>query len=263
MTEEKQNEMAVWEPSKFEGSDLLPTQLVHPMDTTGRENIESEDLLLPQLKVLQGTSDEVSQEMDGAKPGIFWHTAALEPIEPPVRVLAFHQFYSRALLPNEKDPGYQGLEQCISRDAQQGSVYGLCAACPHKEWRGDDGKKPPLCSKSINFAVMTVYGPAIIRFAKTSFKAGRNLLSTWGMSPWPLFAHPLILSVQKASAMVDGRTQTFYTLAGKFAMRETVPAPAQGAAKQMYEQISSAHEQGRLGSTEDEKGTGFDDIPIG
>lgn len=239
-------DIQVWTPSKFDGSDLLPVAAAsREIDTIGRQNVEKEDLILPTLKILQGSSEEVKQGVDGARAGLFWLTGFEEAFEPPIRVLAVAHTKSRTLFPKAGRPEHAGLEECRSRDGKMGDRYGECDLCPHKEW-DNENRRPPACSESHNFTVLTPFGPAIMRFQRTSIKAARKLLSSWTFGGEPLWAHPLVISTSVRTDKVDGRDSTTHVMETKWAMRESVPPAAQALARQLYEQITQAHASGKF-----------------
>lgn len=245
MTAEK-NEVAVWKPSEFNGSDLLPTMLgANKVDKIGRENIEVEDLILPSIKLLQGSSEEVKQGIEGARAGLFWLSGAEEPFKPPLRVLACAYTKSRSLFPKEDRAEHAGLEECVSRDGMVGSHYGECASCPYKDWDNSTGR-PPACSESHNFTVLTPLGPAVMRMSRTSAKAAKKLLTAWSMSTDPLWAHPLVISTTVRTDKVNGRDSTTHVMETKWLQRETVPPHVQEAARAIHEQVKQAHERGKF-----------------
>lgn len=51
----------------------LPAYLQEMQGQVGEDNFDESDLVMPRIKLLQGTSAEV-QTHDDAKPGVFWHT---------------------------------------------------------------------------------------------------------------------------------------------------------------------------------------------
>jgi len=245
----------VWTPSPFEGSDLLPVNIadVPKTDLRGREHVEVEDLILPQLQLLQGQSDAVtSGDVEGATPGKFYLTSTQEVVEGPIRVLLCAHTKSRALFPKD-GPAFAGVEKCISKNGVTGSVYGSCDACKHRSWR--DGNLPPLCSESHNFVALTPFGPAVMRFARTSFKTARMFLTSWTLTPKPLWAHPTVVFAKKDSKEVGGKMTTFYKMEMRWLQKETIPPAAQDAAAAVHDQVSAAHEAGKFGSEGDE----FDD----
>lgn len=250
MTEDQKNEITPWQPTEFAGSDLLPIALGKPMDTVGRQHIEVEDLILPSLKLLQGSSEEVKQGVDGARAGLFWLSGVEEAFSPPLRVLAVAHTKSRSLFPKEDRPEHDGLEECRSKDAKQGTRYGSCADCPYSQWDNVNGK-PPACSESHNFTVLTPMGPAVMRFARTSIKSAKKLLTSWSMSQSPLWAHPLVVYTKTRTDKVNGRDSTTHVMETKWLQREDVPPHVQDAARAVYTQVMTAHEHGKFGTTED------------
>lgn len=252
---EENNAVQLWTPEPFEGTDLLPVSIAGQgqPDLTGRENVEGSDLILPQLQLLQGQSDVcTSGDVEGAVPGKFYLTSTQEVLEPPIRVLLCAHTRSRALFPKDK-PEFAGKETCISKDGVEGTVYGSCDNCEHKMW--GENNRPPLCSESHNFTALTPYGPAVIRFARTSFKTARQFLTTWTLTPKPLWAHPAVILAKKDSKEVGGKMSTFYKMELRWLQRETVPAGAQAACSAVHAQVSAAHEAGKFGT----EGDDFDD----
>lgn len=253
---------ALWTPSPMEsGTDLLPVAAVGPRDLVGQENVTGDDLILPTIKLLQGMSPEVTkQTVEGAVPGRFLHTGALECFKGPIRVLLVAYTKSRALFPNDKDPDCSGLERCLSRDGIEGDHYGMCDQCPYTQWR--ENKRPPLCSEARNFTVLTPFGPAIIRFSKRSTPSARNFVSTWTMSGKPMWAHPVLIGTKQHIDIVDkqGTEATNYSLEMRWLTRETVPPAAQQVAREIHEKISSANAQGKLRA--DDEGDDFANPPF-
>ena len=236
---------AVWTPSPFEGNDLLPVTLgSQQVDRTGRENIEAEDLKFPSLTLLQGSSEVVKQGVEGARAGLFYLSGAEEFFTPPIRVLVCAHTKSRSLRPRPDRPEHDGLQECFSRDAIEGSHYGDCESCPHRQW--GENRRRPACSESHNFTVLTPFGPAILRFQSTSIKAAKTFLTAWTGSPDPVWAHPLIIRTSQRQDQVNGRPSTTHIMETKWAQRETVPPAAQAAARAIYEQVMSAHERGKF-----------------
>lgn len=259
MTEEANNVPALWTPSPLDkGSDLLPVHATGARSTRGQENVRAEDLVLPVIKLLQGMSPEVTkQTVEGAVPGSFLHTGVQEVFKAPLRVLICAHTRSRALFPNDKDPDYDGLERCLSRDGKEGSTYGSCDECHYTQWR--DNKKPPLCSESHNFTVLTPHGPAIMRFSKRSMPSVRNFLTTWTMSGKDIWMHPALITTKAHTDVIDkqGTEATNYSLEIRWQAREDVPPAAQQAALSIYEKVSSANDAGKFGGNDED-----DDIPF-
>lgn len=256
MSEDPKNEVAIWKPTQFNGSDLLPVGVTAKrQDLVGQENVEVEDLILPSLKLLQGSSEEVKQGVEGARAGIFWHTGVSEGFKGPIRVLACAHTKSRSLFPKADRPEHAGLEECRSKDAKFGDRYGECATCPYSQW-DNENDRPPACSESHNFTVLTPFGPAVLRFQRTSIKAARKLLTAWTMSNKNIFEHPLEISTKTRTDKVNGADSTTHVMETKWLQREDVPPHAQAAARAVFEQVSQAHAQGRFGTADEGDGGG-------
>lgn len=256
MTEDTKNEVAIWTPAPFNGNDLLPVAIgAKRQDLVGQENVEVDDLILPSLKLLQGSSEEVKQGVDGARAGIFWHTGISEGWKGPIRVLVCAHTKSRSLFPKADRPEHAGLEECRSKDAKFGDRYGECAQCPYSQW-DNENSRPPACSESHNFTVLTPFGPAVMRFSRTSIKSARKFLTTWTMSGKNIFEHPLEISTKTRTDKVNGSDSTTHVMETKWLQRETVPPHAQAAARAVFEQVSNAHAHGRFGTQDDNEREG-------
>lgn len=249
-----ENLPALWQPSTFAGSDLLPLDLARPRELVGQENIKAEDIVLPTLQLLQGMSDPCTRGENGAKPGVFWHNGANMAIAGPVRLLFVAHTRSRALLPKQGNSKFAGVEMCISRDMIEGSKYGNCESCAHKEW--GPNRESPLCVEAHGFVVMTKFGPALLRVPlsnKSNRTTARNFLTSWRFSGKTLWSHPVVVSSrQESKDMGPGQKPAiYYSLDLKWMQGEDVPPPVQVAARAIHDQVSSAHEAGKL-SADDE-----------
>jgi hypothetical protein len=255
------NEITPWKPSEFAGTDLLPINAGSRRNKTelvGRENVEETDLILPALRLLQGQSPPVVQGVPGAIPGKFIHSTNQMIFDAPLRVLVIAHTKSNALFPNANDPRSQGLERCISRDAVEGTVYGLCSECGRcTEW---DGKQPPIGAQSHNLVVMTEHGPALLRFSRTSFQAAKAFITTWMMSDKNLWAHPVVVQVKKEPKVLKSGQQTVYcTAAPSWVQSEVTPPEVQAMALEWHKKVMAAHSSGRLSGEDERMG---DDNPM-
>ncbi len=255
--EENKNELTVWHPHDFEGCDLLPdmrpqADLVPPGGLVGRENVEPEDLVLPSLLLLQGMSEPVTNQEEGAQPGKFWLSTAGEVLNPPLRLVLVHHSRSRALFPQPNNPRTSDLKKCLARAGIKGTEYGDCDACDHKKWGPNN--EAPACAESHNFVAWTPYGAAVLRLAKSSFKAARNFLTTWTMSPKNLWAHPTVVTVKMQKRQLsDGQNATYFTMEMRWQQKEDVPPDYQESALALHKQIHEAHEAGRFTSDREEQ----------
>jgi len=174
------------------------TEIVSYNQIEGLEGIEQDMLIVPRLKLVQKSSEEIIEFE--FKAGTFCNSVTKEQIGTvpekgvkdgaeviviPVKVAA----RSRILFKDFSDGG--GIE-CISQDGRtgKGTPGGNCFGCSCKDWNGDE---PPKCTDFINvFCMVEGYDipiPLVLNFGKTSMKAGKslvNLLVMGNQSPWNL-----------------------------------------------------------------------------
>lgn len=250
------NEVQKWEPREFDGTDLLPSNIPQedmlpgPEDVpiVGNEAVVPEDIKPPTLAVLQGLSPAVVNELEGARPGRFILTSTEEVFESPLRTLLVHYSKSNRLRVDPSKPEFEGLEDCTSRDGIMGDRYGLCEECGKcLEW-GEDGSKP-LGAKMHVFVVLTSSGPAFVRFKRTSYKSGDRFITAWQTSPVRknLWAHPVILRTRKETGTApDGSPTAWYVLEMAWDRKERTPDDWQKKAYEVWQQLHTAAEEGRL-----------------
>lgn len=253
---------AIWAPNKFDGSDLLPMSLLRPRQAdddeplVGKDNVSTTDLVLPSLTLLQGMSPSVvEQTIEGAVPGRILHTGTQQVFKAPLRVMFVHHSKSNRLIPDpKKDARTASLQKCISRDAVRGDVYGDCETCRKcLDW-DNERNAPPLGSQSHNFVALTEYGPAMMRFSRTSMKAARQFLTTWTMAQKNLWAHPVVVRVKSESkTLPDGQKVTYYQWEPVWQLTEQTPKAVREECKRFYEIADQAFQAGRL-AAHDESG---------
>jgi len=249
------DELVKWEPASYDGTDLLPvaateaTELVAGIPVVGRENIGDGEVTLPTLKLLQGMSDEVTDGVEGARPGKFFLTSTQEVMEGPIRALIISHSKSNVMYPKAKDPRYAGLKKCLSRDAVEGTEYGFCADCQRHEIWGPNNA-PPLCAESNNFTLMTSKGPAVIRFKRTNHRTSKDFIINWRMTQKNLWHHPVeIRIVAETDKDADS---TFYKMKMQWNTRERIPDAVQLKAFETWEALDQAANDGRLKSEGDD-----------
>lgn len=253
------NEITIWKPSEFDGTDLLPLEagVAQQVDgpssvpLVGRENIGAEDIILPSIRILQGMSPAVARaDVEGAQPGMFMHSLTNELWEAPLRAIAIVHTKSNALYVRDNDPRFNGIKQCLSRDGIKGTTYGLCSECLKcTEWIDN---KPPLGSQAHNFVLLTAAGPMVLRMSRTSFKSARAFVTSWKMSRKNLWAHPVVLTTTRNDKRLpSGQTATYFTVELRWQTKERIPDNIQVAAYELSKQITKAHEEGRFGSDEE------------
>ncbi len=249
------DELTVWKPLKFEGTDLLPVKRdAEPVDDipiVGRENIEASNLILPTLTLLQGSSDAVKEGIVDYKDnapivGHFMLSTTGEYFKPPLRVLIVHHNRARVMFPRDpnKEPDFAGVEMCVSKDADEGTTYGSCHPCKYRLWRPN--KVRPMCSEQHCFVAMTPSGPAMLRFGGKSFKAGNSFVSQLayaaGTNVWN---HPVKLT---AHPDVNPEGQSYVRMEMRWMLGENTPHDYRLAAYGLFKTIKEAWEQGRLDS---------------
>ncbi len=251
------DEITVWKPPEFKGADLLPVQRTAAVQiadipaAVGRENVDASDLILPSLTLLQGSSDAVKNALkdhhgNNAIVGHFMLSTTGEFLEPPLRLLLVQHHRSRVMFPRDpnKDSDFAGIEMCMSRDGETGTTYGDCNDCKYRHWRAN--KQSPMCSEQHCFVAMTPSGPAMLRFARTSFKAGKEFVSQWTYSAGTnVWAHPAKVTVFKGE---NPEGQSYVRMEMRWMLGEDTPPEYQVAAYGLYKTIQEAWEAGRLGS---------------
>jgi len=170
--------------------------------TLGQTHLQSSNLILPRVKIVQMMSDERATGL--ANPGDFFNTLTSESYGPEIKFLPLQPFMNRVLLVRDekrikaekvlkvKFSEGDGLK-CRSADMVYGvgEPGGSCEACPLAQW--GESNTPPMCSEVYNLAALTELGDLIIlQFQKSSAKAGRKVFSMLrfagpGKAPWSRF----------------------------------------------------------------------------
>jgi hypothetical protein len=245
-------QISVWTPPPLpKGTDLLPPVIAgfEKVNTIGRENVHAEDMIVPIMSIVTGTSQSLKKD----KTKIGWiHVSGVEQFyEAPLRVIVCAHTRGRALFPNAKIPEHKDLRTCTSRNAIHGTEYGECASCGHKEW--GPNRQPPACAESHNFTVLTTDGIAIMRFKKYGFKEAKKFLSAWNLSPYPLWQFPAIITLEEKNELKNGQPVAYYVPHIDWDRRISLPESLQARAQVVHAQVSSAHEAGRFGAAEEDE----------
>jgi hypothetical protein len=251
----KQTAIAKWKPEhQFEGTDLLPCvakegeQLAPGEEVVGDDNVEMDDLVLPVLNMLHGTSDAVERSVEGATPGKFHMSVTDAVFDPPLRVLFIHHSKGRSMFPKDSDPRYaqHDLKTCVSRDGVEGSEYGDCEECGLFSWNGQHGN-PPLCANSHNFVVLTNRGPAILRCRVSNYQSAKDWITDWKLSGVNMWHYPVILRKGTGQRqLAGGKIQTYPTIELSWQKRETVPPDVRKSCMEEYQKVQAAWEQNRM-----------------
>jgi hypothetical protein len=149
--------------------------------TSGIEGFDdydaSEDLKIPVLKIVQGTS-----KMEGANRhgGDFYNTITGEFAES-LTVVPLALDRQRAKFNKGDDK-----PDCVSRDCVNGSKYGQCDSCEYNAdynqslWEKDiNGERPPHCDKGYRLLLINTEdgGPAIFTASKTNVNPVKTLVT--------------------------------------------------------------------------------------
>ena len=251
---------AIWTPSQFNGADLIPkfnapAQVEKIEPVLGRDNISAKDMILPALKLLQGMSPVVMEgTVENAKAGMIHNTGTQEVMKAPLRVLLVHHSRSNSLIPDPvKNPATANMKKCIARDGVTGTEYGECEKCRKcLDWGPNN--EPPIGAQSHNFVCMTEYGPAMLRFSRSSYKAARQFLTMWNMTPDKnLWHHPVVVKVKSLQKQLpNGTKSTYFVWEPLWQTSERTPPEVRAIAESFYHMIEASYQAGRLSGQDEE-----------
>lgn len=267
MVDKKQTEVALWEPKEFPGNDLLPMQALHEvvplegMPLVNREDIDPEDLVIPAIVLLHGTSGAVEDKVEGAVPGCFMHTGTEATLpEGPLRVILAHYHKGNAMFPKDDDPRYEGLKTCIAPHGVEGNRYGLCKECRKcLDW-DNVNDIPPLGAETHHFVALTSWGPAMMRFSRTSFTPASRFITTWKLDPHKnLWDHPTIVRVKSGNkTLKSGKVTKYFYCHLSWQVTEKTPPELQRAALALFNEVHDKHKHGNLKSQDEPDDALFD-----
>lgn len=184
----------------------LPTHLQSQQKSAKIGNVDKTDLIIPHVKLLQSTSPEVTA-FDTAKPGIFWHTIAEEPmgtklIGIPIVVRASIVLWAprgddRGVLARSNDRIHwdnPNMEFTVKHKNMEKPVTyftrGNVAESGLAEFGSKipgDSNSPPAASLTYNmmwyFPEFKNFSPAIVINTRSSVKPAQGLLSKIDMRP--------------------------------------------------------------------------------
>lgn len=211
----------------------------------GFEFVDTQDISMPQIKVLQATSPEVKEGI--AQMGEIVHTAANATTNgefiplviwqsrtffaPRDQAKKFKLFQELGI---EDETGYMTII-CKSKDGRTPEFSQCdretCMQCPFAQWNNN---KPPLCQMSINvLAYLTdLQIPGVIRFVSTNLKYGRKFRDTSMWLGMDLFAN----KYQLQAKLVSNNKGEFYNTPVKLLGKTTEEEYA--AATDMYNKFS-------------------------
>lgn len=162
------------------------------------EEITQDDLLIPRAKLLQALSPEITEGVEGLKPGDIINSLTRQKLGDIFIPIFYFTQWIRFNPRNEKAPGYDasyGLGDIIYRTNN-----------PHDERLKVDGvwqdDRPPLATKFMSF--FSVFEgldmPIVVSFSKTSMRAGKSLLSLAKFSNSDMWSRKYTLKSKKTQS---------------------------------------------------------------
>lgn len=228
--------------------------------TTKVGNIDSTDLIIPRVKLLQAISPEVEAELEGAKAGVFWHTIAGQSMGNKLRAVPIILRKSYVLwAPRGDDRGIlarandglnwdnAGMEFTIKpKNSPHNVTYKLGDTVHEKTGDGPalsefgssipgDPKSPPAAALTYQFLwffpEFQELSPAIIINTRSSVKPAQNLISKIDLRPVDHFGQVYQIGVIKENGAEGPFFNYSYTSDGYASEDEY------NMAKMMYEKF--------------------------
>lgn len=234
-------------------NDIEKRNSMTPAAPKGRgfeEPTDKEDLIIPRAKLLQGLSPELQDNQD-LKQGMIINSLTQEVLSgnfiPIFKFTNWIRFNPRS----SDDPNY-------NPDYEPGAIIWrstdpLDPRVQKEGMFGEDGT-PPLATKFLNFFSIFEGSaiPVIVSFSKTSFKAGRHLLSLAQFSGGDMFSRKYKLR----SELIKGDRGSYYVL--KIAVAGAPTEDEYKAAEQLYTDFSSRKDIKVHEEAPEEDNTDFD-----
>lgn len=190
----------------------------------GTENVDSEDMQVPRLKLMQGLSPELDQ-YNKLRPGMYFHDLAEHIFDAPFRGVVIY-YDKRFLLWNPRDNGGGILARAddgihwqpahgkfeVKLDKKDGGARvtwetaETVKASGLAEWgtmNPDDSNSPPAATRMLNFVVafpdFPDIIPAVLTFQRASIGHGRRLLGKLKAGRAPIFGRVFEISAGDAT----------------------------------------------------------------
>ena len=169
--------------------------------------VEQEDLIIPRAKLVQAMSPELSEDIEGLKVGSIINSLTKEILPPEFIPIFFYKSFARFNPRSNKDQNFDpefapGATMWTSNDQFDPKVLAQAKF-------GANGEKP-LAMTFLNFFCYFPGSPMpiIASFSKSSYKAGKQLLSLAKFSRTDMFAK----KYQLTSVMESNSSGTFAVL---------------------------------------------------
>lgn len=164
----------------------------------GTEDIRSEDILLPRLRIVQPTSLDSEDAMGEIR------NSVTEETYEKIIVIPLTVRHGRILFPPEET--HSG-PICRSTDAIVSTEGQNCKECLKSHWGGEDGHEPPLCAETIDFPCLLEDGTmCALSLKRSAIKEAKKLISIVKFKNVPFFFLRLEVSTEKG----EGQKGVYY-----------------------------------------------------
>jgi hypothetical protein len=189
----KAEEKELVEKKPQEGKLVKPDQ--SGSGSRGFENFGTDDLIIPYAKLMQPLSPELD-DMEDVKAGQILNSMSQENYGTELTFIPLI-FQKKRIkwIPREEGGGIE-CQSPNGRYPTIGKMHShLCRECEYSRWTE---KNPPECIEFLDFLSLTESGDIItVSFARTSFKAGKQLVNTARFSGGDLFSKKYTLFTKK------------------------------------------------------------------
>ena len=162
------------------------------------ESTDKEDIILPRASLLQALSPEVIDGVEGCRPGIVINNITQEAL-PEVFVPIFK--WTEYLKFNPRDSKAEGFDPAFEAGAL---IWKTTTPTPEQlaECKFGEAGEKPAAMKVMNFLCyfVGVEMPIVLSFAKTSFKAGKKLISLAQFSGGDMFSRKYKLQAHQTES---------------------------------------------------------------
>lgn len=161
----------------------LPEHLRGSTQKLGSENVSSEDIIIPSLKLCQDQNDECKERnsdyIPGLKPGMFFNTVTKEVYGDKVRVIPIH-FYKTRVRWTTKEMG-SGV-RCSSADAVTGigDPGGNCLKCQFSQRGFEQTDTERKCGLGMNFPLFVLKDNEEIEISKMAIYQMKSIACDTG-----------------------------------------------------------------------------------
>jgi hypothetical protein len=183
---------------ELEVKQQTPPAKIEPPKRGFEETTDKEDLILPRATLLQALSPQVIDGVEGCRPGIIINNITQE-VLPEVFVPIFK--WTEYLRFNPRDNKADNYDPAFEPGAL---IWKTVAPTPEQiaECQFGEAGEKPVAMKSMNFLCyfVGVEMPIVLSFAKTSYKAGKKLISLAQFSGSDMFSRKYKLMSKHAES---------------------------------------------------------------